>query len=203
MTDIRKMIYPLLILIYCHFSCTGDETKISNIPASEYSEYWEIGRQVSDVLLKSLQAELTATIKEKGIRSAIEVCSNLAPAITDSIKSQYANIEDIRRISYKYRNPVNAPDKLDQKILSDYTRLQISGGNPAQESLNKITDKSGEYFRYYKPLIIKPLCLNCHGAENQIDSEVNYLLKKLYPIDQAKGYANGQFRGLVRVTIRE
>ena len=75
-------------------------------------------------------------------------------------------------------------------------------GNLPVDMIEKINDTSGTHFRYYTPLVIKPLCLNCHGQADNIASEVAYKLKKIYPEDHATGYTIDQFRGVVRVSVR-
>ncbi len=51
------------------------------------------------------------------------------------------------------------------------------------------------------PLRIAPLCLFCHGAEEQIDPLVRSKLRERYPEDRATGYALEQLRGHVWVEV--
>lgn len=48
---------------------------------------------------------------------------------------------------------------------------------------------------------IAPLCLNCHGDKNMLSEEVSAQLANLYPEDKATGYREGDFRGVIRVSV--
>jgi hypothetical protein len=41
----------------------------------------------------------------------------------------------------------------------------------------------------------------CHGPQESMSPELQKLLKERYPSDQATGYAAGQWRGLIRVSV--
>ena len=56
-----------------------------------------------------------------------------------------------------------------------------------------VADDGGKHFRYMKAIPISEICLKCHGRE--IAPDVQDQLTKLYPGDQAKGYALGDIRG--------
>ncbi len=64
----------------------------------------------------------------------------------------------------------------------------------------EVVEEAGEsYFRYMKPLAIKPVCLACHGSDEQIPEAVKTELKTMYPYDQAKNYKVGELRGAVSI----
>ena len=56
-------------------------------------------------------------------------------------------------------------------------------------------------FRYYIPLRIGPMCLQCHGPRDALEPTVRRALDALYPEDRATGYGVGDLRGVVRVTV--
>ncbi len=68
--------------------------------------------------------------------------------------------------------------------------------------MQKITAGGSTFYRYYKPMKVGGLCLNCHGDKAAIDQQVLALLREHYPDDEATGYAPGDFRGLISVTVR-
>jgi len=68
--------------------------------------------------------------------------------------------------------------------------------------VQKIKEKDGKYYyRYYKPIIVKPLCLICHGNPKDMDPQIYSIIRKKYPEDKAVGYKVGDLRGVVRVSI--
>jgi hypothetical protein len=55
----------------------------------------------------------------------------------------------------------------------------------------------------YRLIGILPQCAACHGPKDAMSTELLAVLEKRYPKDEATGYANGQWRGLIRVTVAE
>jgi hypothetical protein len=53
----------------------------------------------------------------------------------------------------------------------------------------------------YRPVGVAPPCLACHGPADTLAPGVRTKLAALYPSDQATGYAAGQWRGLLRVSL--
>lgn len=52
-----------------------------------------------------------------------------------------------------------------------------------------------------KPLVVGGACLACHGPREDIDPDVREVLDRRYPEDEATGYATGDFRGAISVTV--
>jgi len=140
----------------------------------------------------SLQGELGAAIKAGGPVSAIEVCSTKAPAIAADISKKQG--WKVARTSLKLRNPKNAPDAWEAKVLKEFEARKAKGENPAQMEYSEII-KDKKEFRYMKAIAIPAdaPCLTCHG--DKIDAAVGAKLKTLYPQDQATGYKLGDIRG--------
>lgn len=158
----------------------------------------EIGEAASDTLLASLKQELQLAISSKGLVHAIDFCSVNALPLTEEVSAQsLPEGLSIKRTSFKYRNPANAPDPADQKALRFFERGASQGKNLPPFIITKEDDE----YRYYRPLKVTSMCLNCHGMESQLQPNVLQQLHKLYPDDKATGYALGDFRGVVRVSI--
>ncbi|MBU0678495.1 MAG: DUF3365 domain-containing protein [Verrucomicrobia bacterium] len=60
-----------------------------------------------------------------------------------------------------------------------------------------------EYFVYYKPLIVQPICLQCHGDPETFSPAVRTILEERYPEDNAVGYRAGDLRGLIKVKMTD
>ena len=145
----------------------------------------------------SLQGELGAAIKAGGPVNAIEVCGTKAPAIAADISKKQG--WKVARTSLKLRNPKNAPDAWEAKVLKEFEARKAKGEDPAQMEYSEIIVGKHE-FRYMKAIAIpaNAPCLTCHGEK--IDPTVGAKLKTLYPQDQATGYKQGDMRGAFTIT---
>jgi hypothetical protein len=145
----------------------------------------------------SLQGELGAAIKAGGPVNAIEVCNTKAPAIAADISKRQG--WKVARTSLKLRNPKNAPDAWEAKVLKEFEARKAKGEDPAQMEYSEMIVGKHE-FRYMKAIAIpaNAPCLICHGEK--IDPAVGARLKTLYPQDQATGYKQGDMRGAFTIT---
>lgn len=159
----------------------------------------EIGESSAMTLLKSLKGSLTSAIDEGGPANAIQFCNQEAIPLTTEVQENLGRGLEIKRTSFKYRNPDNAPDRFEEEALHYFEQLREENGELPQYYIQQI-EESGEH-RYYKPLQVGGLCLNCHGDLAQIDPAVQEVLAEKYPDDLAVGYKEGDFRGVVRVSI--
>ena len=117
--------------------------------------------------------------------------------LTAAIDARSDSITDLRRISDKFRNPHNAPDEIDNEALAYFRTYRAE-----HDSLpNYYLVKEASDVRYYQPLVTQPLCLNCHGKVDKMDVDVVKAIRAIYPDDMAVGYAPGDLRGLIRVTM--
>jgi hypothetical protein len=196
----KLIIVHILLFVSFLLSCSKD-SQVSNPTPSEAEEVRQVGEKVTGLLLKTLQNELKTTIEEKGIVAALAVCNSRALYLTDSLAKSIGGIAEIKRTSFRYRNPKNAPDANERRVLAYFQSTLFETGQLPLDLIEKIKGET-THFRYYKPLVIKSLCLNCHGSSGMIDSEIDYSIKKRYPGDHATGYTIDQFRGLVRITLR-
>jgi hypothetical protein len=147
----------------------------------------------------SLQDELGVASKAGGPVNAIEVCSIVAPAIAADISRKQG--WKVARTSLKPRNPKNAPDAWETRVLKEFEARKAKGEDPAQmEHSEMIMGKGTHAFRYMKAIAIpaNAPCLACHGEK--IDPAVGAKLKALYPQDQAIGYKQGDLRGAFTIT---
>jgi hypothetical protein len=127
---------------------------------------------------------------------AITVCSEIAPAAASEISGEGL---EIRRISLRYRNPVNAPDDWEGVWLRRFDESFADGVLP--EEVHEIDAARGE-LRYLRPILVGTGCLLCHGNADQLDGEVQRQLAEHYPLDRATGFALGDLRGAFSVRVR-
>ena len=154
----------------------------------------ETGHKVSRALMESLSTQLKAALQAGGPVSAMQACQQVAPLSTVAIRDQY-DVIMVRRTALKVRNPGNAPDEIDRKVLQKY-----AGSKESQsEQVEWIDDGTA---RYYRPLFIQEVCLTCHGEPSEFPADLKNAIGMLYPEDAATGYGLGEFRGLIRVDVK-
>jgi len=155
-------------------------------------------RRVSNQLAEKVRGLLLQEIQKGGFSSAVKVCSELAQETTLQLNAQTGY--DVRRISLKYRNPKNMPDAYEQRKLEEFDIL-----NQKKELLNEYTEiveeQGKKYLRYLRPLIVAPICVNCHGPKENIPQEIRIILAERYPEDRATGFLVGDVRGAITVKI--
>lgn len=140
-----------------------------------------------------LKGNLQAAMKSGGPLKAIEVCKTVSPTITAE-QSARQGLE-IRRTSLKLRNPDNAPDDWERKILASFEARKALGEDVKKIDHHEQMEMDGkQVFRYMKaiPTAEKP-CTICHGSE--LAPELKAALDKAYPKDQARGFKAGDIRG--------
>jgi len=183
------------------FGCSGTGIKISEPNSEEISQIKPLGDRISKELVTTLQFELKKAVKEGGLNKAINVCNMKAIPLTSIIADATDKVVHIKRTTYRYRNPDNAPDVAEKAALDHYKSLINEQKDIPPFYIQKIEQKGGTYYNYYKPMKIATICLNCHGANDKINQETLKEINKLYPDDRAMDYKEGDFRGLIRISI--
>jgi hypothetical protein len=139
-----------------------------------------------------LKGEVAAGMKAGGPVTTIEVCSVKAPQIAEEISTSSG--WQVARTSLKLRNPNNAPDEWEQRVLEQFESRKANGEDVAKmEFAETVSTDGGQQYRYMKAIGTEQVCLNCHAAE--IKPEVEAKLGVLYPLDKARGFALGDIRG--------
>lgn len=182
-------------------NCSYDNVKITNPSEEETAQIKPIGDKISKELVMTLQKELKAAVEKGGLNEAINVCNMKAVPLTKIIADATDRVVHIKRTSYKFRNPDNAPDEVEKAALDHYKALIKEQKEIPGFYIQKIEKGKETYYNYYKPMKVKAICLNCHGSDKKINPETLQEIKKLYPDDKAVDYKEGDFRGLIRISI--
>ena len=165
----------------------------------------ERARQAAGQLKGELMKSLTAALAEGGPSQGVRVCSEIAPGIAARLSGDGMTV---RRVTTRPRNPANAPDAWERRMLDTLAAAHARG-----EAVVELTEVSEEklprgaagapksVLLYMAPLTVAAPCLQCHGDPAQIDPAVKAALAEKYPKDQATGYKAGDFRGAVVVRI--
>lgn len=147
-----------------------------------------------------LKGELQAEMEAGGPVNAIGVCNKRAPEIASKVNA--GSKLKISRVSLRNRNPANAPDDWQKKVLADFDARLMAGEDAGKiDYAETVETPGGQEFRYMKAIPTGEVCLNCHGAN--LRDDVRAKLDELYPGDKARGFKKGDIRGAFYVTITQ
>ena len=179
----------VLFLLLSIISCSDNKVEIS--------EEQVIGMRTTSVeFMKSLKGILVNQIQTNGVLKAVSVCSDTAQVLTNNFGLQKGVF--IRRVSFNNRNKNNFPDDFEKKVLNKFELLhQNKELNSETEHVEIVREGEFKYLRYLKPILVKAECLNCHGNESDIMTEVQKLIAQKYSKDKAVGYSIGDLRGAI------
>ncbi len=155
------------------------------------------GDSAAMTLIRTLGGKLNGKLASGGPAAAIDFCAGEAQALTDSVALTLGEGWAVKRTTLRTRNPRNAPDSLEAIALEFFHGAEAAGTEPSDYVQRT---PSGDY-RYYMPLRLGHMCLECHGPRDELDPAVREVLDSRYPADQATGYSEGDLRGVVRITM--
>ena len=183
----KFLLSPMLAILVAHSAIAADASALQD------------SRAVAMSLMQQLGAELKKEIAVNGPDGAIKICKNLAPEL--AAKFSVEKGWRVTRVSLKVRNPLlGTADAWEQQALQDFDARAANGeALDKMEFSESVSEPAGRYFRYMKALPVQPLCIACHGGEEQIPASVKATLAGQYPHDRATGYALGQIRGAISV----
>ena len=163
-------------------------------PASSPEAVAEVtarGEAAAKVLMERLGAQLKGAMGSGGPVAAITVCQQVAIPLTTSAGAEFEGVT-VKRTTLKPRNPANAPDEKDRAVLE-----AMAAQSPPEPTIRWEDGVA----HFYRPLMIQEVCLKCHGDPATFPKELTEALASAYPADAATGYALGDLRGAIRVTI--
>lgn len=158
----------------------------------------EVAEPAAGELLRTLVGRLDAALEEGGPASAVEFCSTEAIPLTRLTEAGLEGGVGLKRTSFRYRNPANAPDEAEEMALRYFEDAILQHGAAPAHYIQRVSETE---LRYYRPLFVAQYCLQCHGDPDAMDPLVKAKLEVVYPGDLATGYEAGDFRGVVRVSV--
>lgn len=168
----------------------------SPLTDAEEARAREVGSEAAVTLQSTLAPRLMAAMQEGGPAHAVEFCAGAAEMLTDSA-SRAAGFE-VKRTSSRVRNPANAPDRWEEEVLRRFEALAEAGDSLPPGVTQAVSE---DEMRFYAPMRVGEVCVRCHGEPDELAPGVTELLAEEYPEDRATGYAMGDFRGVIRVSI--
>ncbi len=164
-------------------------------------------------LQKLAETAIDMLIATRGVIAKNQELINIDPAtgnysfkgfVPAVVGSQVANDfslmtgHKMKQTSLKVRNPSNAPDEWEERVLKLLESKDYSKGVGYGEMIEKDGKK---IYRYMKPIYVDMACLQCHGERESIRPAIRQYLEMRYPFDQAFGYKEGDLRGGISISI--
>lgn len=195
---IKNLAIFAVLIVFTTMSCSksnlSDEKTAVKEPIPD-SVYTKKGNQIVALTFDTLRNSLLHAINSKGMEEAITFCNERAYPIT----ATYADSVAIRRTASRYRNPKNEPDSLERLILGEMSEQVLSSGKPG----TKIVRSSSGEIHFFKPILLQPMCLNCHGTPGkEIVAATTLKIQELYPEDRAVDFKEGDLRGVWHIIFK-
>lgn len=153
----------------------------------------ELFQQFSEVL----KHELQNAIAQGGPAGAIGVCKRVSMEKETEFSAKYPAISRVRRISLKTRNPERHTPTPEEEEYLQWAEKEWSADSEKVKSVQmSATNADTQKVHIFFPIAVSdPVCILCHGAEDQILPDIKAALSREYPNDRATGYQVGDFRG--------
>lgn len=180
----RQSLPVLIVLASVLTGCAGQDSP-APVPPEKVLQASNLAQGFKTALMAALKDGLA-----DGPEQAIGACSILAPELAAEYSRDGVRIG---RTSLRLRNPANAPEPWMEPLLRDYL-----GTGPGAEPRSVRIDE--DTIGYVEPLYVGKPCLACHG--DPIAEPVREQIAEMYPRDDSVGFREGDFRGLLWVTIR-
>jgi len=177
----------ILTLVGCNSQSsqgTGDLTLASKLTETQARQKAQ-AIQAQTHLVRVLQKELQQAMSNPA--EAISVCKKRGDSLARSIGQEMG--VRIGRTSTKIRNLNNVPPLWAKPLVDE---------KHGHEMVVTLPDNG---LGFLSPIMTKPICINCHGEENQIEADVFAEILSAYPDDAAIGFAVGEVRGYVWVEV--
>jgi hypothetical protein len=185
-----------LLMTACNNQSTPTPTENTNEIQTEI-DYLKIGKEIAIKTKSNLSKNLIAAIEAGGSEGAVEFCNIKAMPIMDSMS--LALDAKIKRVSDQPRNPKNKANEAELDFIQKWKKAN-STGKLHPPVVNEIDGKMVAFY----PIVTNQMCLQCHGnIDNDINTATLAKIKKLYPADQATGYADNEIRGLFVVEMNK
>ena len=144
----------------------------------------ETAKQYKNTLIQGLQ--------HNDLKKALMYCNK---EVEKLISKDNEKDFSIKRISLKPRNKNNYPTLYEKEILEKFNELNLKDNKNLKLEYNEIIkdENNNNKFVYVKAILIKEVCLNCHGSN--INDDLKKEIQKLYPDDKAINYKLNDIRG--------
>jgi hypothetical protein len=98
------------LLLFLFFSLLFSCTSTTTLTKEEKERAVDIGNRAVSKLMGELKRNLGMALKEGGFPKAIEFCAGKAQKLTEKVNEELVLVK-VKRVSDKYRNPKDKPDR--------------------------------------------------------------------------------------------
>lgn len=167
------------------------------------AELAEFGSKQIERIGGMLVSEVTNELATKDTALAVGVLHLKSMELPKPVAGKPA-VTAVKFTSVLVRNPLNAPDAADQAALNNI-QTELDNDRPAPKILLQRIDHPGEAveWRVYRPIAASKSCLACHGDPETFKPGVREALNRYYPEDKAVGYSPHEWRGFIRVSLKD
>lgn len=189
----------LLLATIVSSACARERAGVADQPPVADSATVARAQLAANTLGPDLAGMLQQAIRDGGPVSAVAICADSAQART--ARHAVDGIA-IRRVGTRVRNPANAPDTLEARVLAYLAEQKAAGTMPGEHIEVARSGLDGAWeLRYIRPVVLQEFCTTCHGNVETIPPDVRRVIAERYPNDSAVGYAAGDLRGAISVRI--
>lgn len=159
---------------------------------SDIAKRVQRARDVTAIISDRLRSELGMALKS-GAAAAIGMCQTISPDLVTNASDEFKF--EVSRPGVRLRNPENAPDEWEQKVLDLFQGSMATGSDATKLEHHELvtTPEGDKLFRYMKPIVMTEMCMSCHGTE--VKQDVKAEIARYYPDDKAIGFRLGELRG--------
>jgi hypothetical protein len=189
----KNALFILIILVTAACNNNGANNQKEEKTASTATVISK-GDSIVKITFDTLSNTLVKTIAAKGLSGALVFCNVQAATITSIYASAGISVS---RVTDKTRNAKNALTDFDKIEWDKYKTLLTN-----KDSIKPVVIFRNNEQHYYKPILVQTMCLNCHGTPGkEIPKDLLPVIDSLYPSDRAKGYKEGDLRGMWHVVL--
>jgi hypothetical protein len=196
--SMRTSLLTMLTLLVVALAATACSNQEAYRHMQQEQQAQRIGEESAVTLGRALMSRVQAAAQEGGPVHAMDFCSLRAQYLTDEVEDTLRPGMQVKRTSFRYRNPLNAPDPYEEVALRYFEQAMAEQGSLPE---NYVQFVHANEYRYYKPIVVQEFCLNCHGDPATFPAELRQVLNERYPEGNAVNYEEGDFRGVIRVSI--
>ncbi|MBM3566825.1 MAG: DUF3365 domain-containing protein [Alphaproteobacteria bacterium] len=149
-------------------------------------------------MYKSMEGVRNEAMAAGGLGRALEVCATIIPALAAAKRAAMDSI-DVSRTSLHVLNPANAPDTWERQALESFAAKAARGENLRTMEYGEAVEAQGgaRMFRFIKPLIAEPHCLECHGQA--VSPDIANKRRTLFPQGQVAPWTPSGLAGAFSV----
>ncbi|XOF34592.1 MAG: EAL domain-containing protein [Candidatus Electrothrix sp. YB6] len=187
-------LFLCIFIFFAIFMAFKMSEEYSNLAQIEEKIYYEDAK-ILQHFIEAYRSVYQQTFVEDHI-SVNAGNARLLPAMAiSSISEEFAAVTGnqitVNTVTDRPRNRKNMADSAEQKAIRFFKE------NPSEkEYFKKIGSDDEQYFFYASPLLIEKMCLQCHGAKEEVLPEI------ADKYSTAFGYKEGDLRGVLSIKIK-